>query len=127
MKVVTPDLIYTYILQVAGICTAFTVIGAVIIKIINVLRKPNIKQDEKLEEHEKWLNRHNKDFELIDEKLNEYNEYFLRDFKRFDIIESELRLLTRGMLLMIKHNLDGNDINDLQKLEKDITDHLIEK
>ena len=88
---ITPSEIYTAIMAVCGMITATAAAIAVIVKAVQKMRQPNKSQDERLNIHEQWLERH-------DEKIKEYDGYFSNDRKRLDKLESSNVAFSRYML-----------------------------
>lgn len=100
-------------LAACGLITAVGAAGAVIISWINKLKSPNKLQNERLDKHEAWLKRH-------DEKLN-------KDNNRLINIEKEMTITLKALLALLRHDIDGNDVESMKKVRDDLQTYLIER
>ena len=108
---------------VLGICGAIVTISAaigVIAKALDKAKAPELKQNERLDAHEKRLN-------ALDEIVVKFREYFDNDDKRFKAIEKSNKITQSALLALLKHSLNGNDTESLKKAEKSLEEFLIEK
>ena len=108
---------------IISICGALTAIGAVVAlfsKVADKLKAPERAQDKRLELIELKVDKHEK-------TLEKYQEFFTNDDNRFKSIEKSNKITQSAILALLKHALNGNDINSLQKAEKDLENYLIEK
>ena len=108
---------------VLGICGAIVTISAaigVITKALDKAKAPELKQNERLDAHEKRLN-------ALDEIVVKFREYFDNDDKRFKAIEKSNKITQSALLALLKHSLNGNDTESLKKAEKSLEEFLIEK
>lgn len=99
-----------------AICSGITLIagaGGVIYKIIQTVRTPNRLQNEKLEQHEKLLEKH---AGLLE-----------KDNKRLAEIEEGNRLQQRGILALLSHGLNGNSTQEMKDVRDDLQKYLINK
>ena len=97
-------------------CGGVSIIGAAavyIAKAIGWIKKPEIKQNEILKDHEDRLAR------LEDKVGNDYTE-----IKR---LQKEMKMVLRAVVAIMKHELDDNDKDGLQKIQDDIENYLLEK
>lgn len=118
--VVTPSEIIGFILAVCGLIITLSSAIGVIVGLINKARQPELKQDNRITECETRLNRH-------DEVLEKYQGYFANDDKRLIRIEESNRVTQRGMLALLKHSLNGDDVDSLKRAMKDLENYLIDK
>lgn len=109
----TPDdLINLFI----GACGAITITAgalAVIYKWINRARTPNRLQNERLDKHEEWLKKHDA---MLD-----------NDNKRLRQLEDGNKIIQRALLELLKHGIDGNDIDGMRKVRDDLQQYLIDR
>lgn len=109
----TPNDVVTIILACsAGIVTisgAITVLGGW----INKAKAPEVKQDERLTKLEK--------------RVDKLEESTTNDGERLKQIEESNRITQRGMLALLKHSINGEDIDTLKRAEKDLEEYLITK
>lgn len=108
---------------IVSICGAITAVGAVVAlfsKVADKIKAPERAQDKRLELIELKVDKHEK-------TLEKYQEFFTNDDNRFKSIEKSNKITQSAILALLKHALNGNDINSLQKAEKDLENYLIEK
>ena len=108
---------------ILGICAAIVTISAavgVIIKVIEGLRAPEKKQNERLDKIDKRLDSH-------DEIIEKFKEFFTNDDNRFKAIERSNKVTQNALLALLKHALNGNDLDALKDAEKSLEAYLIEK
>ena len=108
---------------ILGICAAIVTISAavgVIIKVIEGLRAPEKQQNERLDKIDKRLDSH-------DEIIEKFKEFFTNDDNRFKAIEKSNKITQTALLAILKHSLNGNDLESLKKAEKSLEEYLIEK
>lgn len=99
-----------------GFCGAIVAGGgafAIIYKIINKAKEPNVIQNKRLNEIEKRLKRHD---ELLD-----------NDNKRLNHMEEGNKIILRALNALLRHGIDGNDINGMKEVHKDLESYLINK
>lgn len=106
--VITPHEIYTAVMAVCGTITATAAAIAVIVKAVQKMRQPNKTQDERLDQHEIWLKRH-------DDKFKEYDGYLSNDRRRLDKLESSNVAFSRYMLAIGNFLCGIADKESLQK------------
>ena len=116
--------LYGFILGVCGLITAVAAAVAIVAKLIQKWRSPNIKQNERLEEHEKRI-------EKVEARLEEGNRQFKADNERTSELEEDLRATTRMIIealqALMAHALDGNNTDELSVVKKQIDNFLIKK
>lgn len=116
----TPAQLIALILSVcAAIVTISAAIG-VITKALDKAKAPELKQNERLDAHEKRLN-------ALDEVVVKFREYFDNDDKRFKAIEKSNKITQSALLALLKHSLNGNDTESLKEAERSLEEYLIEK
>ena len=103
----------------AGIVTLSSAISA-IANWINEARQPEYKQNERITILEKRVDGH-------DDMLNKYGRYLANDDERLKQIEESNHITQRGMLALLKHSINGEDVESLRKAEKDLEEYLITK
>lgn len=107
---VTPADLYN-ILLAASACI-ITVSGAigVIVKWVQAAKKPNETQNERLDSIERRLDRH--------------EEMLVNDDKRQKDLEEGNRVTMEALLALLRHGIDGNDIDSMKNAEKDLRQYL---
>ena len=83
-------------------------------------KKPEEIQNDKIANIEKMLMDHDKRFEKYDEILK-------KDSERLEAIEESMKIDRKGFLALIKHAIDGNDIESLKESRKELEEYLINK
>ena len=116
--------LYGFILGVCGLIAAVAAAVAIVAKLIQKWRTPNRKQNEKLEDHDKRIER-------IEQRLEEGNRQFEADNKRASELEEDLRATTRMIIeslqALMAHALDGNNTDELSAVKKQIDNYLIKR
>ena len=116
----TPSDVVTMVLAVgAGIITMSSAVGA-IVGWANKIRQPEVKQNERITKLEERVDNH-------DELLKEHKVFFTNDDERLKQIEESNRITQKGMLALLKHSINGADVETLRKAEADLEEYLISK
>ena len=76
-------------------------------------KAPNVEQDKRIEELEKWR-------EEVDRKLNS-------DKLQLDEIHDGLRASYQAQLALLDHGIDGNNIKQMQDAKEALQQHLINR
>ena len=108
---------------ILGICAAIVTISAaigVIIKAIDKARAPEAEQNNRLDTIDKRLDN-------IDATILKFKEYFTNDDNRFKAIEKSNKITQTALLALLKHSLNGNDVDALKTAEKSLEEYLIDK
>lgn len=82
--------------------------------------KPEDDQNERIKKIEELLVEYNKKFE-------QYDMFLKNDNRRLSAIEESIKIDRRGFLALIKHAIDGNDIESLKASRKELEDYLLNK
>lgn len=105
--------------QVSQVITALQLIisSATVITLIYGLIKfagtPNRSQNQRLDALEAWKNQ-------VDSRLKTGDDHF-------KAIDDGNRITQKAILALMKHAINGNDIDDLKKAEKSLEEYLVEK
>lgn len=97
-------------------CTAVMTVGgagAIIIGIIRWMRKPDTERDDRLKRHDELLDNDNKRLKALEERQTE--------------MEKSQRLLLKGMEALMRHAIDGNNKEQLQKESDNLHDYIFNK
>ena len=103
-----------FVSEAASICSLILSIAAVAGLIASAVRRakaPNARQNERLDELEKQVKRH--------------DELFLNDLRRFESMEAGNRIMQKCMLSLLSHGIDGNDIDSMKKSRAEMQEYLI--
>lgn len=105
--------------QVSQVITALQLIisSATVITLIYGLIKfagtPNRSQNQRLDALETWKDK-------VDSRLKMGDDHF-------KAIDDGNRITQKAILALMKHAINGNDIDDLKKAEKSLEEYLVEK
>jgi hypothetical protein len=113
------ELIAVFVGLCASIITISTALG-VVAKMIDKARAPEKAQDNRLDAIDKRL-------DDIDKTIAQFREYFTNDDNRFKAIEKSNKITQSALLALLKHSLNGNDIESLKTAEKSLEDYLLDK
>lgn len=105
--------IWTYLLSIASAVVLFSNALEKIIKAYKTAKAPDLKQNERLQELEKWK-------EKVERRLSNDNDR-LRD------IEKGERATQRALLALLDHGIDGNNIKQMQDAKEELQNHLINR
>lgn len=112
---------------VAALCSGIIALGgagAVIMKIVNKAKAPNVKQDERISALEA-------DVKKINERLDADNNRFADDADKINELEQTMKLTTQliieSLQALTAHAIDGNNIDQLKEAEKSLNKYLIDK
>ena len=105
--------IWTYLLSISSAVVLFSNALEKIIKAYKTAKAPDLKQNERLQELEKWK-------EKVERRLSNDNDR-LRD------IEKGERATQRALLALLDHGIDGNNIKQMQDAKDELQNHLINR
>lgn len=113
-----------YVIEFSSLVAAITVIVGAVLALYNFWKKKSGKSHEALKsdisEHEKRLTHHDACLDRDQDNIRElYTE--MKDLKHVN------RLLVRGMMQLITHNIDGNHVDQLEKVRDDMNEYLVSK
>lgn len=66
----------------------------------------------------------------VDEAISEHEHFrkcLANDKRKIDTLEESVKLLLRGQMQLITHELDGNHVDKLAEVRDAIHDHLLER
>ncbi len=109
----TPAQLFAAIL---GICAGVSCIaGAIswIVKGVKAAKKPGQRINERLD--------------ALEAKDKQHAEYLDRDNERLEAIEAGNRVTQRALLALLKHGIDGNDVDAMKRAEAELQEFLIER
>ena len=113
MNTWSPTQIFAAIL---GVCAGISTIGAAvgwIIKCVKAARAPAQKINDRLT--------------ALEAQQKVHAGYLDRDNMRFEAIEKGERVTQRALLALLKHGIDGNDIEGMKRAERELQEYLIER
>lgn len=116
----TPAQLSAIIISICGAIVTISAALGVVAKVIDKARAPEIEQNKRLDTIDKRL-------DDIDKTIATFREYFTNDDNRFKAIEKSNKITQTALLALLKHSLNGNDIESLKSAEKSLEEYLIEK
>lgn len=87
--------------------------GAIIVGIIRWMRKPDTERDDKLKKHDELLDNDNKRLKALEEHQTE--------------IEESQKMMMRAMVALMRHAIDGNNIEQLTKESEKLNEYIFNK
>ena len=103
----------TVILAVAGAISTICAAGNWIVKLVQVIKAPNAKQDKELADLQEWR-------KGVDQKLD-------NDNRRLNRNENSERITQRALLALLAHGIDGNHQKQMEEAKEELQNHLISK
>lgn len=64
---------------------------------------------------------------LVDSKFKEYDLYFDRDLKRIKELENGNVIIIEALQELLKHAVDGNNVEEMKNCEKKLSRYLIQR
>ena len=102
--------------MIKSVCYLITLIAAVvgiIAAAVTKVKAPDKSRDKELEDHEERLTE-------LEKTRDEFNQFFRNDAEKFARLESDTRIYQRGMLALINHSIDGNNIDELKECRNEL-------
>lgn len=88
---------------------------------VNKTKEPTTNLEERVNLLERKM-----DFE-IKAVFERYDSMFNKDKARLDSNEEGIRIILKGLLAMMKHEIDGNHTEELQKASDDLQDYIVSR
>lgn len=101
------------VLAVAGAISTLGGAANWVVKLVQVLKAPNVEQDKRLESLEKHM--------------KEVDNYLAADKDRLDSIDESTRVTQRALLALLAHGIDGNHQKQMEDAKEELELHLIKK
>ena len=117
----TPQDIVNAILAICGAISVVAGATAVIVKCVTALKRPNRKQDERLDALETDMKIVKDE---IDRERQKITQRFIDDAAHIDKIEEAYVVTQRALLALLSHSINGNDIESLKRAKTDLEDYL---
>lgn len=113
MEHLTPTQIFAAIL---GVCAGISTIGAAvgwIIKCVRAAKAPAKRINDRIA--------------ALETLAEDHAGYLDADKRRLDALERGNRVTQRALLALLKHGIDGNDIDAMKRAEGELQEYLIER
>jgi len=116
--------LWQFFLLGAGAIITLSSAGAIIANIIHKAKAPNQKQDERLTALEE-------DVKKIEQRLELGNKRFESDADKMFSLEhamkDSIKVIIESLQALTAHAIDGNNIDQLKRIERSLNDYLIDK
>lgn len=120
----TPAQLVSVLLAIcAGIITILTAVNL----INSWLEKRRAKKNKPEDDQNERIKRIEELLLSYDKKFEQYDMFLKNDNRRLTSIEESIKIDRRGFLALIKHAIDGNDIESLKASRKELEDYLLNK
>ena len=111
--VFTPDDVIAIVHSVCNMIGEIAVVVGALVALFAWMRKPKEKRLKELDDHEKRITTCEGEIAEIQESLKETEQ----EFKRMDRSD---RVFQRGMLALINHSLDGNNVDEMESVRDEL-------
>lgn len=88
-------------------------IGNIISVIVTKVKSPNVRQDERITS--------------LETRTDQIEKHLGNDNKRLQEIEKGNRITQQSILALMRHAIDGNNIDQLREAESNMQEYLIQK
>lgn len=88
-------------------------IGNIISVIVTKVKSPNVRQDERIT--------------FLETRTDQIEKHLDNDNKRLQEIEKGNRITQQSILALMRHAIDGNNIDQLREAESNMQEYLIQK
>ncbi len=105
-----------FVRVLVAIAAGIVAIGGAYTFIEHLVDKASVKShkvEDKVAEHDRVIEKH--------------AEYLNKDKQRLDDMEDSNKLIMRGLMQLMTHEIDGNHVDQLQKARDDINRYLIDR
>ena len=116
----TPSQLVTMILAVCGGIVSVSAAVTVIARVIAKAKQPEKIQNDRISKCEQRLDDNDKKFE-------KYDGFFKNDDARLKAIEESNKIILNALLALMKHAINGNDIDNLKQSQKELEAYLVKK
>ena len=116
----TPAELVGFITAIGGAIVTVGAVITLIFKLVNRVRAPEIKQNERIKEVEDRL-------KAVEEQNKIFTQYFINDNNRFNALEESNKAILSTLRALLRHAINGNDKDQLEKAEGDLDNFLIKK
>ena len=116
--------LYALILGICGLITAVAAAVAVVAKLVQKCKAPNVKQNEEITELKNRVSK-------VENRLEEGDKMFKDDKKQIEELDEDLktvnRMIIESLQALMANALDGNNKEALCKSKKQIDDYLLSR
>lgn len=102
---------WAFLLYMAGAAAALYAGGTAISKVISAVKKPKADQDKRITQ--------------LEGRVSAVEGFLKNDKHRLDRMDDGQHVTMQALLALLDHNLDGNNIDQMQKAKEALQKHLI--
>jgi hypothetical protein len=116
----TPAGLIAFITAIGGAAAAIGTVVALIYKLFKKLREPEDKQNAEIAELKKEI-------ATLKKTTETFAQYFINDDNRFKALEDSNKITQNALLALLKHAINGNDLQQLKEAETRLENYLVQK
>jgi hypothetical protein len=102
---------WAFLIYAAGAAAGLYAGGVAISKVIAAVKKPKTDQDKRITQ--------------LEARVNAMEGFLKNDKLRLDRMDEGQHVTMQALLALLDHNLDGNNIDQMQKAKEALQNHLI--
>ncbi len=102
---------WAFLIYAAGAAAGLYAGGVAISKVITAVKKPKTDQDKRITK--------------LEERVNAMEGFLKNDKQRLDRMDEGQHVTMQALLALLDHNLDGNNIDQMQKAKEALQNHLV--
>ena len=102
---------WAFLIYAAGAAAGLYAGGVAISKVITAIKKPKADQDNRITK--------------LEARVNAMEGFLKNDKQRLDRMDEGQHVTMQALLALLDHNLDGNNIDQMQKAKEALQNHLI--
>lgn len=114
----TPMQVWTTVLAIAGAIVSISAAVSVILKFVQKAREPEVEQNKRIDALEKTI-------DGLKVTLEEHKRYLETDKRRLDTIEFGNEATNEALLALLKHAINGNDVDSLKEAQRKLEGYLV--
>ncbi len=114
----TPMQVWTTVLAIAGAIVSISAAVSVILKFVEKAKEPEVEQNKRIDALEKTI-------DGLKVTLEEHKRYLENDKRRLDTIEFGNEATNEALLALLKHAMNGNDIDSLKEAQRKLEGYLV--
>jgi len=105
-------------------------IGAMIVAVLSFLYLVSNLIDKAIN-YKKMLKAPQEDVNIrltgLETEISKINEKLASDYKRIGSLEDSHRIMLRGMSALLSHGINGNNVNEMEKVKAELDDYLYDR
>lgn len=113
MESITPAALLGIVLAAAGAISTLGGAANWLVKLVQAVKAPNAKQDERLD--------------AVEKDLKEVHRFLDADKGRLDAQDESNRVTQQALLALLAHGIDGNHVEQMETAKAKLENHLINR